>query len=1153
MLQKQSDGVVPCGGANWGGLICLLVLLGLPACRAASPTGQTPLHLARIHSGTPLDRSTTTFTSTTAELRPIQDTMRGALAFGGDLTGTGLQWDFAGSTEDYTPRISGPGSHSSLDHGPLAPVTIANFATLQNELSNLRAVDSNVANLLNVPALPPLPTNNLLRSFALNLSFDRTRVRWVSGTSATPNAALRIDVPLEVVVTTDDLISPMFEVGPYTMTLPVTIDVQPCGACTTRPGAACSDAPGVIASGYRTGIATALGYSASDVDATYPDLRLNFSTRPVVRASPLSGSTSYTAACPFIVAQAPTASLLDAFNLDATDPTIAALALLLDWGRSAVGGLKYIAGLIACDIIAGLTRRQVEPLIAALPSQLTTGGSGGGRGSLIDLLVNPPVLDTTVARLGAASVMGGFVAGTVLDRARVHAAIVVGPRTPPPIAPIVPSIPATGPIGGYTDVLFNTVATGGCATATTTIDMRPVIQACAAGIGLSVGDSSTICTACAPGGLCARGSCSFLCDGMGAFRPSTTVPGATTSSTRDCAAAGLEIAPAPNLASLLSTAPLFGETIRRWFDVLPGGGRYTSSAPGPTPGTASFGYMIDPDDDCVPQASDICPNTFDPAQLDDGDGDIYGAACDACIGVRDSSALANADLDGDGIANACDSDLDGDGCPNSGPGVDGLSCGASTGTVFDRSPWIASSANFDGDCNPDDCDNDRDADGVLEAPTDGTAPDNCPLGDGDGVFEAGVTMDQNPSQTNSGGLPEGDICDRLCPYPGAPGCNLLIHGGGSFAAGPSSMNLIPGPTHCVGLSGGVGSCDLTVFLLCPGQEYDRCWLPDAFDSLSFVDRLGQTVVQIDALQMGFTGGFASSTALLPDIDGDGRDELVVAAPRSSVCPDGKQCFGTPGLIAILGSQHGKLITRMMGSESGALFGAAMASLGNVLAVGAPRAGGGAGAVYLYRASGDGLQLVSVIAGDGGTDALGSDVAAAFGADTSAPSFLIGAPGARSGAGRMVIANASQGITHRFEAPFSTAHMSHGVVVGSESNFTVVAGIPDADAGSGALAFFRAHGAPRVIHGGVGSRLGERLVAVDGTDIVASSPGSGLVTRYARTGASLGSASSTLPFFGTGLAAPGDLDGDGRIDLVVGFAVDASGDDLGAIDLLRVGP
>jgi len=338
--------------------------------------------------------------------------------------------------------------------------------------------------------------------------------------------------------------------------------------------------------------------------------------------------------------------------------------------------------------------------------------------------------------------------------------------------------------------------------------------------------------------------------------------------------------------------------------------------------------------------------------------------------------------------------------------------------------------------------------------------------------------------------------------------------------------------------------------MCPGADYDRCWLPDAFDSVILVGTLGNVITQIDAAQMNLVGGFASSSTTLPDIDGDGRDELVLAAPRTDVCPEGKACFGSPGVLTVFGSERGKLITRVMAPEDGSRFGTSMARLGDVLAVGAPFAAGGRGSVYFYRVSGENLQLLEVVVGEGISDALGTDVAPAFGADTTAPSFLIGAPGARARAGRMFIANASQGITHRYDGPLPGAGMSQGVVVGTASNFTVVGAMPAAAAGRGALAFFSGSRPVRVRRGTPGARLGERVVVVDGSEIVAAAPGAGAVLQYTTAGALTDSTQSDLPLFGTGLSAPGDLDGDGLGDLIVGFGLDSAGVELRSIPLYR---
>lgn len=1120
------------------------VVLSLAACRAGSPTSGTPLQLASVHVGAPLTFRTSTFTSSQTDIQPIQDTMRGAFSFGGGL-GAGPAWDFDGNTEEYNARVLGAASHVVGDPS-FAPRSIGSYNVLAAELAALSA-DPTLATLLNASPLPTLPGNALLTDIALGFDFSQTNVRW-RASGSTP--VLRVDTPLVVSPALDPLIRDLFNAGPYRVAMPVDIGVRRCGSCTS-PRVECRDAPGIVAAGYRTGIASSLGYASTEVNATYPDLRLNFDLLRVTGPTAISGSTTYNAACVLSIAELSFTALADMFGLDLTDPSTAALAVVFEFARSAVGVLKYIASFAVCDYVTGLTAAQVEPAIASLPMQLTTNATTGTSvGSLMDLLVNPPVLDR---RIAGTRIMA-LPAGTVADSGIVHAAVTVGAFG------TTPSTLATGPTGGYTDTLFSTVASGGCADVSVRVDLTPVSRACATGIGLSRLDRDSVCPACAPDGRCAADpACSFVCDGAGGFLPSAIVPAFTPGITPACpSGTTLQITAAPNVANLLSSAPLFGETIRRWFSwPLPRGARYSTAAPGALSGTAAFGYIIDGDDDCVSREVDICPDAFDPDQTDDGDGDIYGAACDACPGVSFSGALANADQDGDGTANACDCDLDGDGCNNEGQ-VNATTACAPTGTgVFDRSPGVAVSRDFDGDGISDDCDPDRDNDGVADE------LDNCPFGDGDGLFEPGSSdpmdacshlgdpgpgNDQNPCQRDSGGLGEGDLCDRVCPFPAAPLCNSDLHfAGGAFGSLGSIADFIPGAGSCVGTVGGLGLCQLSLDWLCPGQEYDRCWLPDSFDELSFVDDSGFAQVELNAEKLGLSGGWSSATAMVPDVDGDGRDDVLVSAPRSIVCPESKLCYGAPGVVALLGSSHGKLFSELMGSEDGGLFGSAMARLGDVVAIGAPGAGSGRGAVYFYRVAGPSFELLSTVRGTASTDRFGSSIEPAFGADTAAPSFLVAAPGARSGAGVLVIANASEGITRRYEGPVANATMSHGVVVGTASDFVVVGAIPHASADRGTLAFFqgRGRGFPQLVRGAAGARLGERLAVVDG-DVAATASGLGAIVRYSRRGSMLGSVTSTLPRFGTGMASPGDLDGDGRDDLLVGFAIDAARQDIHSI-------
>jgi hypothetical protein len=67
------------------------------------------------------------------------------------------------------------------------------------------------------------------------------------------------------------------------------------------------------------------------------------------------------------------------------------------------------------------------------------------------------------------------------------------------------------------------------------------------------------------------------------------------------------------------------------------------------------------DGDGVPNATDNCPQIYNPAQTD-GDGDGFGDLCDNCPGVPNSD---QADSNADGVGDVCDfDDVDGDGIPN---------------------------------------------------------------------------------------------------------------------------------------------------------------------------------------------------------------------------------------------------------------------------------------------------------------------------------------------------------------------------------------------------------------------------------------------------------------------------------------------------------
>ncbi len=429
----------------------------------------------------------------------------------------------------------------------------------------------------------------------------------------------------------------------------------------------------------------------------------------------------------------------------------------------------------------------------------------------------------------------------------------------------------------------------------------------------------------------------------------------------------------------------------------------------------------------------------------------------------------------------------------------------------------------------------------------------------------------------------GDGCDEFLV--GSPNWDLPV----GWGCGNGRVELYDGLTGaCLFALSGTNEGENYGWALAAVGDLDGDGIPDFAAGAPSHDRpLGNSDTGCVRLCAGSDGGtidtidgrkggdqFGASLAGGSDFDGDGRDDIAVGAIGHGEL--GRNALGAVHFL----SADGTLLAVTAGDQEEALFGAALAGLGDVdgdglgdLAVGAPYFDGtGAvdrGQVFFY--SGSGAIPFRVLAGESADEHFGAALARIPDIDGDGRAeILVGAPRHAAGEGKICLFSGATGAL-LLSYSGSQAGERFGSAVGSagdvdgDGTVDLLAGAPGHDSGGLSNA-----GRLVVVSGADGSLLEERIGENNSDALGCSLAGLGDIDgdgdlEYvagacyystvpdAYNGAayvfSFGHASplyffegeSSRALFGSAVAAPGDMDGDGTADIAVsGFRNSALG-------------